>query len=648
MLLEMRGDGTQTMFPPSVHPSGERVEWAAEGEPASITQLSLEQFARRLASASLIARHYPPHGNRHKFILALAGVLSKAGWEDDEVSEFILPIARTAGDEKLGDRKIEISTSAKRVADGKTVTGVRVLKDILGPKIWSKLAEWLELRSVRRQRGDSSQKMPSLIELVCADAQLIHDADEPYAVVQIGERESTLRLRSHEFDRWAANLFYRKTGKGIRQDSIATARLTLEQIALEGPDQRVYLRVAELPEGKIFLDLGDEEGTAVEITPDGWRVGPVENMPIRFRRTPTMSSMPRPEPGGNINDLRPFISCGPEQFKLAIACLVGAFHQQHPQPILVLNGEQGTGKSTMVMVLRSLIDPAGVALRALPRDPRDLAIAADQNYVLSFDNLSGMRAETSDALCILSTGGTFAVRRLYSDREQETFKALRPLILAGIAELATREDFIDRSVLLELFKIAEDSLRDESEFYASFRAAQPKILGALLDGVACALRNVKTVSISQKPRMLDFARWAAASMPAFGWTGDEFITAYMANRRAARDLSVEASPIGPLIVELAFKELLNAPPGTPPGWSGSAGELLTLLNILVDEPTRRRRDWPSTPVRLSTALRRITPALRDVGVAVERDRNHEGRRITLTTVKGAKRPKDRPQPPRDF
>ena len=35
MLVEIRSDGgLQTVFPPSVHPSGETIEWAAEDDPA--------------------------------------------------------------------------------------------------------------------------------------------------------------------------------------------------------------------------------------------------------------------------------------------------------------------------------------------------------------------------------------------------------------------------------------------------------------------------------------------------------------------------------------------------------------------------------------------------------------------------------------
>ena len=60
-LLELRSNGNQTMAPPSVHPSGEPVEWS-EGldlgatVPLEVDRLDLEERCRRLAVAALLVR----------------------------------------------------------------------------------------------------------------------------------------------------------------------------------------------------------------------------------------------------------------------------------------------------------------------------------------------------------------------------------------------------------------------------------------------------------------------------------------------------------------------------------------------------------------------------------------------------------------
>ncbi len=77
-------------------------------------------------------------------------------------------------------------------------------------------------------------------------------------------------------------------------------------------------------------------------------------------------------------------------------------------------------------VLVALTDPAVVELRTLPKDERDLAIAASRWWVLAFDNLSYVSPQMSDAMCRLATGGGLGTRQLYTDDGEVLFDAKRP------------------------------------------------------------------------------------------------------------------------------------------------------------------------------------------------------------------------------
>lgn len=111
----------------------------------------------------------------------------------------------------------------------------------------------------------------------------------------------------------------------------------------------------------------------------------------------------------------------------------------------MLAGEQGSAKSTFSAVLRKLLDPNCAPLRALPREDRDLFIAANNGHVLTFDNVSGLPGWISDTLCRLATGDGFAVRQLYTDQDEVLFDAARPVILNGIEDMVTRPDLADRA-----------------------------------------------------------------------------------------------------------------------------------------------------------------------------------------------------------
>ena len=81
--------------------------------------------------------------------------------------------------------------------------------------------------------------------------------------------------------------------------------------------------------------------------------------------------------------------------------------------------------------------------------------------------------------------------------------------------------------------IADDKRLEKEVLEEKFLAAHPTILGALLDGVVAGLRGraAARAAMKRKPRMADFAVFAAAAAPAFGWTAEQFLEAYEANRK---------------------------------------------------------------------------------------------------------------------
>jgi hypothetical protein len=87
-------------------------------------------------------------------------------------------------------------------------------------------------------------------------------------------------------------------------------------------------------------------------------------------------------------------------------------------------------------------------------------------------------------------------------------------MLNGIEDLATRSDVQDRAVSLTLPEIPDERRRDEDELWRRYELAKPRLLGALLTAVNVALRNLAQVSLPSKPRMADFALWAALSASA--------------------------------------------------------------------------------------------------------------------------------------
>src|SRR5262249_50846630 len=162
---------------------------------------------------------------------------------------------------------------------------------------------------------------------------------------------------------------------------------------------------------------------------------------------------------------------------------------------------------------------------------RELMIAANNGYLLAFDNLSGLPIWLSDALCRLASGGSFAVRQLYTDDEEVLFEAARPILLNGIDDVISRPDLGDRAIFLTLPAITPRQRRPEGELWRDFEMARPRTPGALLDAVVQGLRSLGQLHFDELPRMADFAVWATACETALCPAGT-FARAYAANRRA--------------------------------------------------------------------------------------------------------------------
>ncbi len=459
--------------------------------------------------------------------------------------------------------------------------------------------------------------------------ELFHtDTHDAYAIVTVGEHRETWPVKAKPFRRWLQRLFYERNAKAPGAQAVQDAIGVLEGKALfEATEQAIAVRVAQ-QQGAIWLDLANERWEAVEITPGGWRVVP--DPPVRFRRPAGIRPLPVPVPGGSLEELRGFCNLDDDGWRLVLGFLAVTLRPSGPYPVLNLLGAQGSAKTTTAKALRNLVDPAVAGLRAEPKDEHDLAIAASNSQVVGYDNLSAIPRWLSDALCRLATGGGFATRELYTDTDEALFDFQRPVILTGIEELAVRGDLADRSLLVDLAALDDTARRDEASFWTAYEAAQPRLLGALLDATSTALRRLPEVRLERLPRLADFAMWVVAAAPSLGMDPDDFLKAYEQNRAAANAMAVEALPVASLVHRFTQQHQ---------SWTGTATQLLAALNQTAPaDIDRRARTWPKTAKALSDALRRSQPNLAKVGVRVVFSRSRDTRTLELEWVGDAASP----------
>jgi hypothetical protein len=160
MLIEVRSTGTQTIIPPSVHPSGEAVTWAEQGEPALVDGAALLVIVSKIAAAALLVRYWPGEGSRHDAALALGGGLLRGGWEDRDAARFVGVIARAAGDDEVEDRVRAVMTTADALNDNRKATGWPTLKTLVDPRVVDAVMRWLEMGKEENGADDAPALTP--------------------------------------------------------------------------------------------------------------------------------------------------------------------------------------------------------------------------------------------------------------------------------------------------------------------------------------------------------------------------------------------------------------------------------------------------------------------------------------------------------
>lgn len=147
MIVEVRANGGQTVFPGSIHESRERIEFTdcpSEGLPipTEATWETLVLGAKSIAIGSVLLEHWT-QGNRHALALAISGVLARCGWTQQDVARLVQAVAELAVDDELDDRLIAVETTFDNHVQGRSVSGHLKLVDILGAETAGHIEKWI-------------------------------------------------------------------------------------------------------------------------------------------------------------------------------------------------------------------------------------------------------------------------------------------------------------------------------------------------------------------------------------------------------------------------------------------------------------------------------------------------------------------------
>ncbi len=390
-----------------------------------------------------------------------------------------------------------------------------------------------------------------------------------------------------------------------------------------GEVKPIFRRIGR-DENGIYIDLGTPDFDVIEITPHSVRR--ILNPPVKFIRTGIQL------PIGGVNTealpqdlflLKKYVQFKAEpDFILFVTWLLSCLNTYGGYPPLFLVGEQGSAKSTTSAIIKNLLDASNVPLRNLSKGMKNLMIAASNDFILCYDNISKITDEQSDNLCKLATGAGFTTRKLYTTLEESQLNCKNPIVINSINIAPVRQDLADRSVIVNLSFIKPELRKTDKEIWESWEQDRPLILGALCNAVSACLRNFDQVDEANLPRMADFAKWVIAGEEQLPWEKGVFMETMRNLRTKMVEDAVDADSTALAVIKM-MKGRDN--------WTGNASQLLDRLEECIAQGKRKYPDFPKMPNQLSRNLNRISAFLREKGLLVEK--RHSGQRhITITNL----------------
>ncbi|SFZ82902.1 Bifunctional DNA primase/polymerase, N-terminal [Devosia enhydra] len=133
-VIELRGDGHQTVFPGSIHEgTGEVIAWSEGGQPeVAPDQVDrLVKAFRMTVVAALISEHLWGSGVRNNHLLPLTGLLMHRGWAQEDVEAVIAAVMEREGDSETS-RLRTIRLTFARDQKGVATAGAGKLRKLVG------------------------------------------------------------------------------------------------------------------------------------------------------------------------------------------------------------------------------------------------------------------------------------------------------------------------------------------------------------------------------------------------------------------------------------------------------------------------------------------------------------------------------------
>jgi P4 family phage/plasmid primase-like protien len=481
VIVELRigagGKAAATTAPPSMHVTGEMVQWVSDGPPARVIGEDLKRAVLQLAVACLLKPHYPGSGSRHDGALVLGGVLARARWSSEHIGHLVRVLAQAAGDDEVADRVATATGAIDVKANGHDVAGLTRFGELWGEKTAAVLAKWRLIAHATPKGGEKGAGLEDSVALAFAHQ---HVDDLRYVA------------KSSQWLRWAGERWqpeetlqaFDLSRTLCRQAGDSRSRTVAAVVALARTDRRMAATADQWDRGPMLLNA---RGSTIDLTTSATRP-PARNDYCTKQTSATIAEPGTPAPlwsefldtvTGADEKLIGFLQ------RWAGYCLTGSTREHK---LVFLYGPGGNGKGVFVGTLTALLGdyaitaPMEMFLASKhDRHPTEIARLKGARLVVAQETEKGRRWDETKLKILTSSdrlSGHF-MRQDFFD-----FDPTHKLMITGNHKpaLSAVDEAMRRRLLLVPFSVAISPEERDPNLPAKLTAEYPAILRWMVDG----------------------------------------------------------------------------------------------------------------------------------------------------------------------
>lgn len=376
-----------------------------------------------------------------------------------------------------------------------------------------------------------------------------------YLYYDIFDKPEIIETDSDLFIRRMVNLSEKAYPDEIfTKDDIKKAKISIQSHIEEiGEKRDIFQRIAVIEKDKkktIYIDLYNENSEVVKIDSLGFSIITKEQAPVLFKTNDDMEELPKPIYRPDKQDYKKLFDCfltDKEDTYILISYILACYRPDLELPQLSLSGEPGNGKSEHTRMIRDLVDPSKTKDILSPSNANktDFPIMKDNQYMLCIDNLSYIDKDFSNIICLCATGGSYPMRKLYTNTETITVNLKGPLILNGISEVAKETDLVDRTLFINLPLLTDEKRNKKENYKEVFKENQAYILGSLYNALSVGLKKEEEkteVPITKNSRLLKYFKFSYRCFSTFEIGSDGFKEVYKRNKEITTENTILNNP----------------------------------------------------------------------------------------------------------